>query len=208
MRRPRLRPTLRPLRHQRRCMARQRQRAAGSRPRANATRSTRPTRRRSGHRARRSVSLSLLAVPATRPFRREPPQRRQRPLSRVPCSHGNGPPARPQLPPAMARRLLQVARGNSRQSSKRATAARPIRSFGSTRNPASTISQGPRITRPYEAARVHVRGRRQGGWRSGRHERKASSRSRQRRSHRNTIAPPLPGARVRTHKVVGMMSGM
>jgi hypothetical protein len=170
VRRPRLRPPLRPLRRQRRRMVRQRQRAAGSRPRANATRTTRPTRRRSGHRARRSVSLSLLAVPATRPFRREPPQRRQRQLSRAPYSRGNSQPLRPQRPrlrprhillpqrpPAMARRLRQVARGSSRQSSKRVTAARPIRSFGSTRNPASTISQGQRITAIRSGARTCAR---------------------------------------------------
>lgn len=186
MRRPRLRPPLRPLRRQRRRMVRQRQRAAGSRPRANATRSTRPTRRRSGHRARRSVSLSLLAVPATRPFRREPPQRRQRPLSRAPYSRGNSQPLRPQRPrlrprhmllpqrpPAMARRCAKWRGGVH----VRAASALPLPvrygRLGQHEIPRLPFRRD-RELRPYEAGRVHVRGRRQGGWRSGRHERKAS----------------------------------
>jgi hypothetical protein len=68
----------------------------------------------------------------------------------APYSRGRNQQTQRQRPPlrrpTMPRLRQRPARASSRQNSKRAIAALRTRSFGSTRSPESTTSQGPRIT--------------------------------------------------------------
>ena len=141
--------------------------------------SMRRTRPQSGPQARPSAISWPPAAPGRRSSRREPqpllPQGPRQPRHRAAaCSRGRNP-----LPQRRLRLLRTMARlclrppGNSPVSKTPSIAALRIPSFGSTRIRASIISRARTITGTPRRG-PHVRGRRQGGLRSGGEERAPS----------------------------------
>jgi hypothetical protein len=145
--------------HPRRLPSRQPQ--ATSRPQANAMRSTRRTKPRSGPQVRQSASSSPHVARAVKPSRKGLQPRRPRLLllrRPAPCSPGNNRPHLPQRPRHQATALrLRRELANSPPRRKLNPAAPERQSFGSTRTRTSITSPEPATTATRSGARICAR---------------------------------------------------